>query len=245
MSQYRLSNSIFDLGLNAQEMSVYAYLCSLPSDYRTLRGMDIVKVKQATIGLNCGLKSLQTVAKVMAALTAKQLIEPQQRSHKRNGQKGTYSYAVKKLPTGSSYFLMERRVFGQLTPHQMLVYLFLCKAYSPSLGDSWNSYNDISEQTGMKRENVVRIVQELIDKKLIVRSRRRSRDNNKVFVDNHYWIVRFGTSAVRIKKKVRLQRKCNRTVCLHSRHNVLCHYNSTLCRICQEVSSSLWSRGSP
>lgn len=243
MSLYRLSNSIFDLGLNAQEMAVYTYLCSLPTDFRTIDGMELVKVKQVTIGQNCGLRSLQTVSKVLKELTAKQLIEPQTRERKANGQKGTYTYAVKKLPTSSSYFLMERRVFGQLTPHQMLIYLFLCKAYSPSLGDSWNSYNDISEQTGMKRESVIQIVQELIDKKLIVRSRRRSRGNNKVFVDNHYWIVRFGTGV--IKKKVRLQRKCNRTVCLHSRHNVSYHYNSTLCRICQEVSSSLWTRGSP
>lgn len=244
MSLYRLCNQIFDLGLNAQEMSVYAYLCSLPADYRTLHGMDIVKVKQATIGLNCGLKSLQTVAKVLAALTAKTLIEPQQRSHKRNGQKGTYSYAVKKLPTGSSYFLMERRVFGQLTPRQMLVYLFLCKAYSPSLNDSWNSYSDIAEQTGLKRESVIEIVQQLIDKKLILRSRRRSRDNNKVFVDNHYYIVRFGTGV--IKRKVRLHWNCNRTDgVLGNAHYYQHPYNSTLCRICQEVSSSLWKRGSP
>ena len=243
MSLYRLSNSIFDLGLNAQEMTVYAYLCSLPADFRTLNGMELVKVKQVTIGQNCGLRSLQTVAKVLKKLIEKKLIEPQKRERKRNGQKGTYTYAVKKLPTGSCYFLMERRVFGELTPSQMLIYLFLCKAYSPSLGDSWNSYNDISEQTGIKRESVVQIVQELIEKKLIVRSRRRSRDNNKVYVDNHYWIVQFGTGV--IKRKVRLQRKCNRTGCLHSRHNILHHYNSTLCRICQEVSSSLWTRGSP
>ena len=186
MSLYRLSNSIFELGLTAQEITVYAYLCSLPADFRTLNGMELVKVKQATIGQNCGLRSLQTVAKVLAALTQQQLIEPQARDTKRNGRKGTYTYAVKKLPTGSSYFLMERRVFGQLTPCQMLVYLFLCKAYSPSLDDSWNSYNDIAGQIGMKRETVIRTVQELIDKKLIVRSRRRLRMNNKVFVDNRY-----------------------------------------------------------
>ena len=32
MSLFRLSNYIFELGLDAQELSVYAYLCSLPTD---------------------------------------------------------------------------------------------------------------------------------------------------------------------------------------------------------------------
>lgn len=31
MSRYKLSNQIFNLGLDAQEISVYAYLCSLPT----------------------------------------------------------------------------------------------------------------------------------------------------------------------------------------------------------------------
>lgn len=46
MSLFRLSNHIFELGLDAQEMSVYAYLCSLTADTRTITGKEIVKVKQ-------------------------------------------------------------------------------------------------------------------------------------------------------------------------------------------------------
>ena len=58
MSLFRLSNYIFKLGLDAQELSVYAYLCSLPADTKTITGKEIVKVKQATIGANCVLRSL-------------------------------------------------------------------------------------------------------------------------------------------------------------------------------------------
>lgn len=101
MSLFRLSNHIFELGLDAQELSVYAYLCSLPADTKTITGKEIVKVKQATIGANCGLRSLQTVARVLSRLTAWKLLEPLERGRKRNRQKGTYSYAVKKLPTDS------------------------------------------------------------------------------------------------------------------------------------------------
>lgn len=248
MSLFRLSNQIFDLGLDAQEMSVYAYLCSLPADTQTITGKEIVKVKQTTIGQSCGLRSAQTVSRILKRLAGWNLLEPLERAYKRNRQKGTYSYAVKKLPTGSSYFMMERRVFGQLCPRQMLIYLFLCKAFSPALGDSWNSYNDISAQTGMKRESVIQTVRELIEKKLIVRIRRRSRRNNRVYTDNHYQIIRFARGRIRKKKRKRmerLQRKCNRPGVLHSRHEFLCLYSSTLCRICQAISSSLWSRGSP
>ena len=244
MSLFRLSNHIFELGLDAQEMSVYAYLCSLPADTRTITGKEIVKVKQSTIGQCCGLRSLQTVAGVLKRLAAWKLVEPLERAYKRNRQKGTYSYAVKKLPTDSGYFLMERRVFGQLVPRQMVIYLFLCKSFSPTLNDCWNSYNDISEQTGMKRESVIQTIRELIEMKLIYRSRRRSRDNRRVFVDNHYLIVRFGRGRIR-KRKARLHSHCNRTVGLHSRNHFAWFQFTTLCRICQAVSSSLWSRGSP
>ena len=244
MSLFRLSNHIFELGLDAQEMSVYAYLCSLTADTRTITGKEIVKVKQSTIGQSCGLRSLQTVARVLSRLTAWKLLEPLERGYKRNRQKGTYSYAVKKLPTDSGYFLMERRVFGQLIPRQMLIYLFLCKSFSPTLNDCWNSYNDISEQTGMKRESVIQTIRELIGMKLIFRSRRRSRENRSVFVDNHYQIIRFVRGKIR-KRKGRLHRKCNRPGGLHSRHDFPCLKSTTLCRICQAISSSLWPRGSP
>ena len=46
MSLFRISNHIFELGLNAQELSVYAYLCSLPADTRTITRKGSIKVSQ-------------------------------------------------------------------------------------------------------------------------------------------------------------------------------------------------------
>ena len=134
MSNIKLSNKIFNLGLNAKELSIYAYLCSLPSDYPMFDGT-AVKVKQVTIAQKCGLKAVQTVSKVIDGLAAKGLVVPVKRSTKANGYKGTYIYEVKKLPTTDSFFFVDRSVFGQLVPRQMMIYLFICKSFSMQLWD--------------------------------------------------------------------------------------------------------------
>jgi len=48
-----------------------------------------VKVKQSTIAQKCGLRSIQTVAKVINSLTEKGHVIPLKRSVKDNGYKGT------------------------------------------------------------------------------------------------------------------------------------------------------------
>ena len=148
-----------------------------------------VKVKQATIAQKCGLKAVQTVSKVMDSLAAKGLVVPVKRSTKANGYKGTYIYEVKKLPTTDSFFFVDRSVFGKLVPRQMMIYLFICKSFSLQLKDCWNSYNDIAVQIGLKRESVVQTIRELVELGLIVRMQRRSKENRRVYVDNHYSIT--------------------------------------------------------
>ncbi len=155
MSLFRLSNHIFELGLDAQELSVYAYLCSLPASGFTLQGSNIVTVKQRTIAANCGIRSPVTVAKTIDQLREKGLVDYLEWQYKANGHRGTYWYAVIKHPTDNGFFMVDRHVFGMLVPRQMLVYLFLCKSFSTVLHDCWNSYNDIAAQIGMKRESVI------------------------------------------------------------------------------------------
>lgn len=212
MRNIKLSNKIFDLGLNAKELSIYAYLCSLPSDYPMFDGT-AVKVKQVTIAQKCGLKAVQTVSKVISSLAAKGLVVPVKRSTKANGYKGTYIYEVKKLPTNDSFFFVDRSVFGKLVPRQMMIYLFICKSFSMQLWDSWNSYNDIAEQTGMKRETIIDTISELESLKLIRRSKRKAKDNRRVYVDNHYFLIMYVRGKIRKqgKKIARLYCKCNRT----------------------------------
>ncbi len=236
MSIFRLNNSIFALGLDAQELSVYAYLCSLPASGFTLQGAAVISVKQRTIAANCGIKSPVTVSKTIDRLREKGLVDYQERGTKANGQRGTYSYAVTVQQTDKGYFTVDRRVFGMLSPRQMLVYLFLCKSFSTVLHDCWNSYNDISAQIGMKRESVIQTIQELVELGLIVRMQRRSKENRRVFVDNHYSIVRFEVGHIRVKMpKTRQADK--------SEDQIIMFHPAALCRICPEVRSAVW--GSP
>ncbi|MBQ6944681.1 MAG: helix-turn-helix domain-containing protein [Ruminococcus sp.] len=201
MSVFKLSNSIFDLKLTASELTVYAYLCSLPSEYTMLDGAAAIKVKQATIASKCGIKAVQTVAKVITSLEKKSLVEPVKRSVKRNGYKGTYMYKIKKLSTDNSFFFVDRSVFGQLVPRQMMIYLFICKSYNTQICDCWNSYKDISVQIGMKRETVIKTIAELETLKLIRKSCRKSRENRRVYVDNHYILILYVKGSFKRRKR--------------------------------------------
>ena len=236
MSIFRLSNSIFAVGLDAQEIAVYAYLCSLPASGFTLQGATVISVKQRTIAANCGIKSPVTIAKAIDRLREKGLVDYLERNKKANGHYGAYCYAVTKQPTDTGYFTVDRHVFGMLIPRQMIVYLFLCKSFSTVLHDCWNSYNDIAAQIGMKRETVVQTVRALVRLGLIVRMQRRSKKNRRVFVDNHYSIVRFEVGHIRVKMpKTRQADK--------SEDQIIMFHPAALCRICPEVRSAVW--GSP
>ena len=233
MSVFRLSNDIFENGLRAQELTVYAYLCSLPGTSKTLQGAEVISVKQRTIAANCGIKSPVTIAKTIDRLREKGLVDYLERGTKANGQRGTYSYAVTVQQTDKGYFTVDRRVFGMLSPRQMLVYLFLCKSFSTVLHDCWNSYNDISAQIGMKRESVIQTIQELVKLGMIVRMQRRSKENRRVYVDNHYSIVRFEVGHIRVKmpemRQTAIFIEC-----------VIMYHPAALCRICPEVRSAVW-----
>ena len=247
-SRIKLSNKIFDLGLTAQELAVYAYLSSLPSEQPMLDGT-AVKVKQSTIAQKCGIKAAQTVAKVINRLTEKSLVRPLERSTKRNGHKGTYTYEVKKLPTNDSFFFVDRSIFGQLVPRQIMIYLFICKSFSVQLNNSWNSYNDIARQTGMKRETVIETIAELEQLRYIRRSRRKARDNRRVYVDNHYFLITYvkGKIHKKSKKVARLYCEYNRTGLMpYKSIYYINSYPNTEKRFCQEVSENFFaSRGSP
>lgn len=224
MSLFKLSNRIFEQGLSVKELCIYAYLCSIHATEQTLEHQSIIHVKQSTIGENCGISSVQTVKKVMDKLIDKGLVTQLQRSVKHGGYKGTYYYSIKQLPPTGGYFFVERKALKQLTPRQMFVYLFICKSWDATRNDCWNSFQDISEQTGMKREVVIQTINELRQMHCIVRLHRRSEDNRHVYVDNHYQVIQYVTSRIRGKIKERLYRQYNRSSvstwkCSHNLNN--------------------------
>ena len=142
---------------------------------------------------------------------------------------------------------MERRVFGKLIPRQMMIYLCICKAYSTEINDSWNSFNDISQQTGMKRETVIETVAELEELKLIRKSKRKARNNRRVYVDNHYIIIFYVQGRIRkCKKRVRMYWEYTRTKLLINNNTFSIFNSSTKKLLCQEIYSKyFYNRGSP
>ena len=248
MSLFKLSNDIFSLGLDAQELSVYAYLGSLPTNRYTLDGSATVCVKQSTIAEKCGIKAVQTVSKIISRLCVRELLEPIGRTVKANRHKGTYIYAVRHPEQKNGYFFIERRVFGMLSPRQMLVYLFLCKSFSSKLKICWNSYNDISAQIGMKREKVIQTINELTEMHLIFRIRKKAKENHRVFVDNHYLILFFKQGRIlKGKKTARLLCESNRAAGSNPFEVSKLQVNySTISAKSQAVSGNIFPvRGSP
>lgn len=94
MSLFRLSNHIFDLSLDSQELSVYAYLCSLPASGFTLQGAAVILVKQRTITANYCIKSPVTIAKTIDWPRKRGLVDYLERSKKANRHHVAYCYAV-------------------------------------------------------------------------------------------------------------------------------------------------------
>ena len=82
--------------MDAQELSVYAYLCSLPASGSTLQGAAVIWVKQRTISENCGIKSPVTVAKTIDLLREKGQVDYLERNKKAKRHHGTYCYVVTK-----------------------------------------------------------------------------------------------------------------------------------------------------
>lgn len=244
MSLFKLSNSVFDMKLDAQELAVYAYLCSIEASELTLNGEAVVHVKQATIGEKCAIRSVQTVRKILRKLSIRGLVSPLNRSVKSNGYKGTYFYSIKKQPLSGGYFYVNRKVWGALKPRQMMIYLFICKSWDALRNDCWNSFQDIAAQTGMKREVVVKTIKELTAAHYIVCIHHRSKDNARVYVDNHYQVVQYIQG--RIKRKVRLHAQYNRTDATHSvalnNNYIVSHFQS---KVKSFLMFSSFSRGSP
>lgn len=246
MNSFKLSNDIFKLGLTAAELSVYAYMCSIHSRIRNLDENNIIHVKQSTIAENCGIKAVQTVKGIINRLSDKGLVDVLERSVKANRHKGTYFYVVKRLSLENGYFYVERSTFGKLNPRQMMIYLFICKSFDRSRNICWNSYNDITAQTGMKRETIIETIDELVSMKFIVKMKRKSKINRKVYVDNHYQLILYIRGTI-TKKKKRLYPQYNRKKVSSKKRTQPLHIkNSTLFKKCQVFSENYClSRGSP
>ena len=193
-SYINLPNEILNIDLTANELAVLFYLATIYS-----QGRDTVCVKQSTIADRCGIRTTQTVAKITASLADKGLIACRRCIYDNNST-GMIYYTLKMPDISTGYFSVQRQIVKeQLTPVQLRTYLFICRTISPTLGQSWNSYNDLAKILGTSRGKAITIVAQLIKKNVIRRHKVKSHDNKRVFCDNHYTVVRY-VSHNRIRK---------------------------------------------
>lgn len=185
LSYIKLPNEILDMDLTAKELAVLFYLSSI-----YVSGRDTVCVKQNTIAAKCGIKTTQTVSKITSSLSEKGLIICRRCIYDNNST-GMIYYALQ-LPKApkKGYFTVQRQILNeQLSPVQLRAYLFICRSLSPTLGKCWNSYNDLAKLIGTSRSKAIEIIAQLIRKKVICRQKIKTRQNKRVYGDNHYMVV--------------------------------------------------------
>lgn len=195
LSYIKLPNEMLDMDLTAKELAVLFYLSSI-----YVSGRDTVCVKQSTIAAKCGIKTTQTVSRITASLSDKGLIECRRCIYDNNST-GMIYYTLKLPKASKGYFSVQRQILNeQLTPAQLRAYLFICRSLSPSLGRCWNSYNDLAKLLGTSRGKAIELVAQLVKKNVITKQKIKTRQNKRVFGDNHYMVVRY-VSHRRIRRK--------------------------------------------
>ncbi len=195
LSYIKLPNEILDIDLTANELAVLFYLSSIYAS-----GRDSVCVKQSTIANKCGIKTVQTVSRITASLSDKGLIECRRCIYDNNST-GMIYYTLKLPKASKGYFPVQRQILNeQLTPVQLRAYLFICRSLSPTLGRCWNSYNDLAKLLGTSRGKTIELVAQLVKKNVITKQKIKTRQNKRVYGDNHYTVVRY-VSHRRIRRR--------------------------------------------
>ena len=252
LSYIKLPNEILEINLTANELAVLFYLSSIYS------GKDTVRVKQSTIAQKCGLKTTQTVSRITTSLSEKGLIE-QRRCIYENNSTGMIFYTLNSSASNSGgYFTVDRHILSEgLTPIQLKVYLHICRALLPASGKCWNSYNDLAKITGICRSKIIVIISQLIAHNVIRKQRIKTRENRRVYGDNHYTLVRYAAHRpIRRKphKKIGLPRQSSpvfQSVLLSVSKNTFSAYNNITsvahCQVlqCGKQPIIFLQRGSP
>ena len=190
------------------------------------RGYEI-SIKQETIAVSCCL-SLSTVKRTLASLEHKGIILHKYRRPNVIGYLGTYRYSLKPFAFLSDYFFMHKRVFTYcLTPKQFKVYALFCKLRCNDISRFYQSYSDLQGLTGIKRSELICLINELISKRLIRRQKKLTRCGD--YTDNTYFVVIHQKGKVH-KKSVRAFRRSPHTT------RIKRFEENSLCRLYHRIS---------
>ena len=115
-SYFLLSNSVITSNeLTHNEFAVYTYLLSVYSNIRSKAGHEYKRVRQQTIAAHCGIKSTQTVSRIIESLMRKGYITHIIAAYRKDNRKGTYTYVLnpEKNKVKSDYTRIDRNVFNK------------------------------------------------------------------------------------------------------------------------------------
>ena len=232
MSNIKISNKIFSLGLTLKELAIYTYLSSIHANSK--------KVSMHRIAAACGFKTTEAVSRNIFSLLRKGLIISITSTVKADNMCGSNMYVLKELSLDNGFFFFPRRLFKMgLSYKALAVLLFQYKAYSPERGISWNSYSDIAKALKMRRSDVIAEIKALVQKKLLRKRLFRSESNRNVYSDNHYTVVWFYMGA--IKRRLPAKRKRAHPLQLGKPSKVNSHhlYDTSFYEICQYINGEI------
>lgn len=164
-SYYYLPNSLVEKKMLPSDFAVAAFLYSMAQAYgnKNLYGI-YVKVKQTTIAEACGI-SVESVARATKRLITSGVIISRERCVKANRHLSTYTYTLAEI--GSRFFRVDRKAAKRLTAKELRCYCAFCKCKQNSSKMFFHSYSDLAKMLGMKRSELMAIVDKLISLKVI------------------------------------------------------------------------------
>ncbi len=232
MSNIKISNKIFSLGLTLKELAIYTYLSSIHADSK--------KVSMHRIAAACGFKTTEAVSRNIFSLLRKGMIISITSTVKADNMCGSNMYVLKELSLDNGFFFFPRKLFKMgLSYKELAVLLFQYKAYSPERGISWNSYNDMARTLKMKRSDVIMIINQLVQKELLRKRLFRSQSNRNVFTDNHYTVFWFGIGMIRRGLKAKSKRAHPLQLGKPSKVNSYHLYDTSFYEICQYIDGEI------
>ena len=189
-SYFLISNSVITAReLTHNEFAVYTYLLSIYSNIRSRAGHEYKRVRQQTIAAHCGIKSTQTVSRIIESLMRKGYITHIIAAYRKDNRKGTYTYVLnpEKNKVKSDYTRIDRNVFNKkLSTSELRLYILIIKSIDSKLGYCFKSFNDLADELNIKRDTAMKIVSNLVNLHLVRKQRKMRYDNRKVYADNSY-----------------------------------------------------------
>lgn len=259
-SYFLISNSVITAReLTHNEFAVYTYLLSIYSNIRSRAGHEYKRVRQQTIAAHCGIKSTQTVSRIIESLMRKGYITHILAAYRKDNRKGTYTYVLnpEMNKVKSDYTRIDRNVFNKkLSASELRLYILIMKSIDSKLGYCFKSFNDLADELNIKRDTAMKIISNLVNLRLIRKQRKMRYDNSKVYADNSYStkVIRFirkrnkpGSHPGLISFKNIHKHTDNPTI---TELNSLRNYNNAIGSICQVGQGDysvifFKSRGSP